>query len=201
MFFGFASLDAEAGNKYKEQNLKSVYKESVSISKKIRMCKAEVSNAQYMEFIKKQNAEDSALHRIQAERWRSKAAYNEPYVKYYHDHPAFADYPVVNINQESARAYCQWLTELYNTSSRRKYQKVLIRLPTEDEWTTAAKGGNPNAIYPWEGNSLRTKDSVMRCNFKRAASDTMGIDNAEFKALEQLYFLVTNSVIFPDQYN
>lgn len=30
---------------------------------------------------------------------------------------------------------------------------------------------------------------------------SMGIDNAEFKALEQLYFLITNSVIFPDQYN
>ena len=28
-----------------------------------------------------------------------------------------------------------------------------------------------------------------------------GIDNAEFKALEQLYFLVSNSLIFPDQYN
>lgn len=30
---------------------------------------------------------------------------------------------------------------------------------------------------------------------------SMGINNAEFKALEQLYFLITNSVIFPDQYN
>lgn len=30
---------------------------------------------------------------------------------------------------------------------------------------------------------------------------SMGINNAEFRALEQLYFLITNSVIFPDQYN
>lgn len=28
-----------------------------------------------------------------------------------------------------------------------------------------------------------------------------GLDNAEFKALERLYFLITNSVIFPDQYD
>ena len=28
-----------------------------------------------------------------------------------------------------------------------------------------------------------------------------GVDEAEFKALEQLYSLITNSVIFPDQYN
>ncbi|MDY0142846.1 MAG: hypothetical protein RBR97_13230 [Bacteroidales bacterium] len=30
---------------------------------------------------------------------------------------------------------------------------------------------------------------------------SMGIDNPEFKALEQLYSLITNSVIFPEQYN
>jgi len=29
----------------------------------------------------------------------------------------------------------------------------------------------------------------------------MGIDNPEFRALEQLYALITNSVIFPEQYN
>jgi hypothetical protein len=28
-----------------------------------------------------------------------------------------------------------------------------------------------------------------------------GVDNPEFRALEQLYFRITNSVIFPDQYN
>lgn len=28
-----------------------------------------------------------------------------------------------------------------------------------------------------------------------------GFDNAQFRALEQLFFLITNSVIFPDQYN
>lgn len=30
---------------------------------------------------------------------------------------------------------------------------------------------------------------------------SMGIDNPEFRALEQLYLLITNSVIFPEQYN
>lgn len=30
---------------------------------------------------------------------------------------------------------------------------------------------------------------------------SIGIDNSEFRALEQLYFLITNSVIFPEQYN
>jgi len=30
---------------------------------------------------------------------------------------------------------------------------------------------------------------------------SMGIETTEFRALEQLYFLITNSVIFPEQYN
>lgn len=47
---------------------------------------------------------------------------------------------------------------------------------------------------------------IMRCwivfyEDKLVFLQSMGIDNAEFKALEQLYFLLTNSVIFPDQYN
>lgn len=47
---------------------------------------------------------------------------------------------------------------------------------------------------------------IMRCWFvfyedKVVFLQSMGIDNAEFRALEQLYFLITNSVIFPDQYN
>lgn len=47
---------------------------------------------------------------------------------------------------------------------------------------------------------------IMRCwvvfyEDKIVFLQSMGIDNAEFRALEQLYFLITNSVIFPDQYN
>ena len=30
---------------------------------------------------------------------------------------------------------------------------------------------------------------------------SMGIDNNEFIALEQIYTQITNSIIFPDQYN
>lgn len=47
---------------------------------------------------------------------------------------------------------------------------------------------------------------IMKCWFvfyedKIVFLQSMGINNAEFRALEQLYFLITNSVIFPDQYN
>ena len=46
--------------------------------------------------------------------WRSKLAYNEPYVDYYLRHPAYKDYPVVGINWLQANDYCQWRTDRVN---------------------------------------------------------------------------------------
>jgi hypothetical protein len=67
----------------------------------------------------------------------------------------------------------------------------------------------PSVTFKVRGKMERsgiTIPMIMRCwavfyEDKMVFLQSMGIDNAEFKALEQLYFLVTNSVIFPDQYN
>ncbi len=52
--------------------------------------------------------------------WRSKLAYNEPYVEYYLRHPAFRDYPVVGINWVQANDFCAWRTDRVN-------EAILIR--------------------------------------------------------------------------
>jgi formylglycine-generating enzyme len=46
--------------------------------------------------------------------WRSKMAYNEPYVEYYFRHPSYNDYPVVGINWLQANDYCSWRTDRVN---------------------------------------------------------------------------------------
>jgi sulfatase modifying factor 1 len=46
--------------------------------------------------------------------WRSKLAYNEPYVEYYLRHPAYRDYPVVGVNWLQASDYCSWRTDRVN---------------------------------------------------------------------------------------
>lgn len=55
----------------------------------------------------------------------------------YADDPAFNDYPVVNVDRNAARAYCQWRGG---------------RLPTESEWQVAATFSpvlNRAYLYPW----------------------------------------------------
>jgi formylglycine-generating enzyme required for sulfatase activity len=52
--------------------------------------------------------------------WRSKLAYNEPYVDYYLRHPAFSDYPVVGINWLQANDFCAWRSDRVN-------EAILIR--------------------------------------------------------------------------
>jgi gliding motility-associated lipoprotein GldJ len=52
--------------------------------------------------------------------WRSKLAYNEPYVEYYLRHPAYRDYPVVGVNWLQANDFCAWRTDRVN-------EAILIR--------------------------------------------------------------------------
>jgi len=46
--------------------------------------------------------------------WRSKLAFNEPFVEFYLRHPAYRDYPVVGVNWLQANDYCAWRTDRVN---------------------------------------------------------------------------------------
>lgn len=97
-------------------------------------------------------------------------SFNEPMAKMYTIHPKYKTYPVVNITQEAAMVYCNWLTQVYNASPNRKFKKVEFRLPSNKEWETAAIGIPPSSnikrVFPWDGLSLRDfKTHLYLANF------------------------------------
>jgi formylglycine-generating enzyme required for sulfatase activity len=53
--------------------------------------------------------------------------------------------PVINVNIDDAIAFCNWLS---------KETETLIRLPEENEWEFAAKGGNKSNGYTYSGNNF-----------------------------------------------
>jgi formylglycine-generating enzyme required for sulfatase activity len=169
----FLSLDAQI-------KVKEIHESLVKIKDRLYASKYEVSNKMYAELIKSLNEkkEEKSLQiaQIDSMRWLDKKSYNEPYVKYYHTHPAYFNYPVVNISYEGAKLFCIWLTEIYNLNPKRKFKKVAFKLPTEEEWIYAAQGGDTNAIYPWKENTLRNKKGQILFNYKKELSDTMWID-------------------------
>lgn len=178
-------------------DIKATQKTLAKINDTLYASKYEVTNQQYktfLNFLKQSNqTEKYAAAQIDTAQWTSTFAYNKPYVEYYHSHPAYENYPVVNISYEGATLFCEWLTEQYNNNDKRKYQKVEFRLPTETEWTTAAKGGNTTAIYPWEGSNLKSKKGLYRCNFTRSKEDYKGVagtlnDNADVTAPSKSYW-------------
>lgn len=91
-------------------------------------------------------------------------AYNDPKMKMYFSHPGFAQYPVVGVTWEQAQAFCNWRTQLYNTTHKVGGQDY--RLPTEAEWEYAARGGKQLGLYPWGGNYLRDNNGCFLANFK-----------------------------------
>ena len=172
-------------------NIKELSKSLAKVTETLYASECEVSNNQYATFLnalKKANKTDLlTIAQIDTLQWRDKQNYNDPYTTYYHKHNAYKGYPAVNISHKGAMLYCEWLTSEYNSNPKRKFKKVVFRLPTEKEWILAAQGGDNTAIYSWTEKEFRNKKGQLMANFKRADGDTMGVagesnDNADITA-------------------
>jgi len=168
---------------------KEIEKSLARITDSVYISKYEVTNYLYGLFendLKANNRTDLLkVSMVDSANWRDKLAYNEPYVDYYYHHPAYKDYPVVNISYEAAILFCQWLTEKYNAFPKRKFKKVVFRLPNSQEWTFAARGNNTAMPYPW--GPYLMKDCKFMCNFKH-----YGDERITYRKDLQTYEIVKN---------
>ena len=85
------------------------------------MDETEVSNVHYREYlywVRRVFALDypEVYHKALPDTlvWRSKLAFNEPFVELYFRHPAYQWYPVVGINYNQANDFCSWRTDRVN---------------------------------------------------------------------------------------
>ncbi len=136
----------------------------LQIDQKLFASRYEVTNSEFREFlnsIKETDKDQFKKLQYDSSQWMKKFpyAYNEPLLNFYHWHPAYDDYPVVNITRETAEAYCNWLNIKYEKSFRKKFKKVNFRLPTENEWLALSGAGNKK--LPWNGNSAFENQTIM----------------------------------------
>jgi len=165
----------------------------------------EVTNGQYLLFVNDKletNGADAYCGILpDTTAWIDKLSSGETYRDYYFRHPAYQNYPVVNVTKEQALEYCEWLEEKlnsqYNLLIEQPIVAVDVRLPTDREWQDAARGGDQNAIFPWPGYGMRNltpkhKGKFM-ANFVRGRGDFMGVagslnDQADITAPVRSYW-------------
>jgi formylglycine-generating enzyme required for sulfatase activity len=95
-------------------------------------------------------------------------SYNEPYVRMYFSHGGYSEYPVVGVSWEQATAFANWRTDYLRRSLGKEGIYVEpYRLPTEAEWEYAARAGQNDNMYPWDGDLTMSDDrGCFYANFK-----------------------------------
>ena len=165
----------------------------------------EVTNGQYLLFLndqyRKHGAECYSSLLPDTSAWLSPGTYCEPYLQYYFRHPAYRLYPMVNVSKRQAEAFCEWmevqLNEQFEKMTDQPIVSVDVRLPTDQEWQEAARGGNRYAIFPWPGSGMRNTTQKHKgrfmANFSRGQGDYMGVtgdlnDGADITAPVRSYW-------------
>lgn len=158
-------------------NTKQLEKKMKNVSGNIWASETEVSNLDYRSFLNnlKRSRNDDLYRRCiyDSTQWKEKfkLAYGDPMVDNYHWHPAYDNYPVVNISHEAAVEYCKWLTTQYNSQRKRNFTQVVFRLPTKSEWRLIAIPGGATDKTCFPGDNVANEKGCYLANLKVAKGD------------------------------
>lgn len=163
-------------------------KDTLSINSFL-MFKTEISNFEYRLFLNdllaKGETEKYEIAKIDSTIW-SKNSKNVKYEEYYHNHPAYRDFPVLNITKEGAELYCEWVSNKINAVLG---SNLKFRLPTHEEWMYAAHGNLEISPYPWGGPYLRNSRGVYLANFLSFDAGTITKDSSgNYNVMPNAYF-------------
>ena len=151
-----------------------IYGETVSVQG-FYMSSFEVSNNNYRLFLNDlimQNRIDDFFKAVPdtAKLIINGKSFYEP-IKNLYLHPAYGERPAVNITRDGAQMYCTWLTQAVNEKikaiyPKEKWESLFIndmRIPAEEEWMIAARGGLGDVSYPWSSSLLKGVQNARGC--------------------------------------
>jgi sulfatase modifying factor 1 len=146
----------------------------------------EVTNGEYLQFIKdlvaQKRTEDLKTAIPDTAAWNMPGTYMNAYVEHYFRHPAYADFPVVNISVEGAKLYCIWLGEKLSALYENERFKGM-RLPTTYEWIYAASGGMQNTVYSWGSPYVRNSSGEMQGNFLVLGDESISYNDSTYRIM------------------
>lgn len=151
----------------------------------------EVSNFNYLEFLAAVrptlSIEEYNALLPDTLAWRNPLTFGEKFVDYYLRHPAYRDYPVVNVSKAQAEKYCEWLTTVLREKTGN--QSIIARLPLHAEYMKAAFGNDMQRPYAWNSPSIFSANGEPKCNFLNVGADAITRDSVtgRLKVVDNYY--------------
>ncbi len=150
-----------------------IYKNEAVSVQSFYMQTTEVTNLQYRTFLAdlliQGRNDDYLIAKPDQKMWVTKFpySYNEPMTNMYFWHPAYDDYPVVNISRKAAEMYCNWLTIETNKVLKENNKPLIndLRIPVDIEWAYAATNGKNQVRYANGAESLKDAKEKYMVNY------------------------------------
>jgi formylglycine-generating enzyme required for sulfatase activity len=136
------------------------------------MGKKEISNKEYRIFLFDlliQGRKDEFLiAKPDQSQWSEGNVKKSAMEEHYFSHPAYDNFPVVNVSRAGAELYCKWLSQelmkFVGDKHPERYNDV--RIPMHVEWVFAASAEGKQLPYPWDGIYLRNYQGLILANYK-----------------------------------